>query len=180
MPNKNIFKLLIVFVGVISLTTGSNPDLTRTIKAETSQPLRVLFVGNSYTYVNDLPWLVEQMSLWARKNRPDTQKAITEAYTHIAREINSIVAPVGLAWERAVKETPELTLYHEDQSHPGPAGTYLAASVFYAIFYGKSPEGLTGRTFSTEFGKPAKANGSRRKASAKKTPDSFSVSPGKA
>ncbi|MBW4591750.1 MAG: SGNH/GDSL hydrolase family protein [Brasilonema angustatum HA4187-MV1] len=33
------------------------------------QPLRVLFIGNSYTYVNDLPWLTQQLSISARETR---------------------------------------------------------------------------------------------------------------
>lgn len=33
------------------------------------QPLRVLFIGNSYTYVNNLPWLTQRLSVSARETR---------------------------------------------------------------------------------------------------------------
>jgi hypothetical protein len=36
---------------------------------------------------------------WARKNAPETQQAITDAYTTIAEETGAILVPVGLAWQ---------------------------------------------------------------------------------
>jgi hypothetical protein len=80
---------------------------------------------------------------WARKNAPETQKQLTEAYLDIAQELNAIVAPVGIAWESALSQRPELALHQDDMAHPNPAGSYLAACVFYAAFYGESPEGLS-------------------------------------
>jgi hypothetical protein len=37
-----------------------------------------------------------------------------------------------------------LVLHAKDKRHPSKAGTYLAACVFYATIYEKSPEGLPG------------------------------------
>ncbi|HMV47455.1 MAG TPA: SGNH/GDSL hydrolase family protein [Blastocatellia bacterium] len=79
---------------------------------------------------------------WARQNNPASQTQLTEAYTKIGRELNASVAPVGLAWQAALKARPDLALHVEDKSHPNPAGSYLAACVFYAVLYGQSPEGL--------------------------------------
>jgi hypothetical protein len=42
---------------------------------------------------------------------------------------------------------PSLSLYHEDGSHPAPAGSYLAACVFYAVLLDKSPIGLPGNLY---------------------------------
>jgi formylglycine-generating enzyme required for sulfatase activity len=39
-------------------------------------------------------------------------------------------------------QDPGFELWHTDGSHPSLHGTYLAASVFYAVLTGKSPEGL--------------------------------------
>src|SRR5437667_7611009 len=39
-------------------------------------PIKVLFVGNSYTYVNNLPQVVEQMSLSANESRPLEAKMV--------------------------------------------------------------------------------------------------------
>src|SRR5262249_26278777 len=36
---------------------------------------------------------------WARLHAPETQKAITEAYTSIGRELDATVVPVGVAWQ---------------------------------------------------------------------------------
>ncbi|MCI0487272.1 MAG: SGNH/GDSL hydrolase family protein [Blastocatellia bacterium] len=200
-----------------SSSTKSGPD-------STGQRIRVLFIGNSYTYFNDLPSLLSQLAAsrkgskletssvtnggatlkrhweertalqrlkqgrwdyvvlqeqsllpindrdtmhryarlfdaeikkagaktvffltWARQNRPEMQQALTDAYFAIAGELGARVAPVGIAWQNALKDNPKLVLHNPDQSHPNAAGSYLAACVFYALFYDKTPEGLSGR-----------------------------------
>ena len=35
-------------------------------------------------------------------------------------------------------------MHSDDKKHPTRQGTYLAACVFYATMYGRSPEGLPG------------------------------------
>ena len=47
----------------------------------------------------------------------------------------------SLAFERSKSENPTIGLYCVDGKHPSLEGTYLAACVFYAALYGKSPEG---------------------------------------
>jgi hypothetical protein len=56
-----------------------------------------------------------------------------------------LVVPVGDAWRRVLANPPAPALHVADGSHPTPAGTYLAACVFYGVVHGKSPVGLTGR-----------------------------------
>ena len=63
-------------------------------------------------------------------------------YVTIAKELSVDVAPVGSAWKQAVSHTPPLDLWQEDGSHPTQSGTYLAACVFYASLFQKSPVGL--------------------------------------
>ncbi len=190
-----------------------------------SSPLRVLFIGNSYTYYHDMPTLVgrlaaaadarpleaalvvaagaslqrhwdqgqatarirearwdyvvlqEQSTLpifnpaqmheavrlldaavtesgartalyltWARRNLPKQQSAINRAYFAIGEELGAAVAPVGVAWQNALAERPDLVLHMKDQSHPNPLGAYLTACVFFATLYGTSPVGLEVRT----------------------------------
>jgi hypothetical protein len=77
-----------------------------------------------------------------RQNLPmdsfgEMQARLTRGYETIARELDAAVAPVGLAWERALERQPGLALFDTDGSHPTVAGTYLAACVFYEIFYGR-------------------------------------------
>jgi hypothetical protein len=82
---------------------------------------------------------------WAVQDKPDDQSAITRAYEELGNELKAKVAPVGKAWEMALKARPRVVLHGPDKKHPAPAGTYLAACVFYAAIYGKSPEGLPGK-----------------------------------
>ena len=181
---------------------------------------RVLFLGNSYTYKNDLPWMVAELArhadvaidvaamtpggatlerhwnekeavkvirkrsydfvvlqehslrplqepkkmatfaarfakeihrreattilflTWARRDKPETQAELTRVYREVAKKVQARIAPVGPAWAAARKQRPDLALHHEDGSHPTPAGSYLAACVFYAVLTQKSPVGL--------------------------------------
>jgi hypothetical protein len=82
---------------------------------------------------------------WARKTVPDDQAALTAAYMRATRETKSIVAPVGIAWAEVEKQNPSIELFYKDGSHPSPTGSYLAACVFYATIFGRSPEGLPSR-----------------------------------
>ena len=59
-----------------------------------------------------------------------------------------------MAWERAHREQPGLSLHFRDGSHPNPTGSYLAACVFYATLFGQTPEGLSPVRYSTRFGTP--------------------------
>lgn len=210
------------------------PDPVPTITPDPvpTDRLRVLFIGNSYTYVNDLPrqiqWMAEAagaevpldvvsvtpggMTLahhwsdgvarrlirqggwthvvlqeqstrpiddpdlffryarmfdeeidrvgaetvlyltWARQHRPASQDTLSHAYLTIADEVAARVAPVGIAWQRALEMDPALVLHNEDRSHPGPTGTYLAALVFYATLFDASPVGLPATRWSSGFG----------------------------
>ena len=79
---------------------------------------------------------------WAAKSRPRTQKNIAEAYSRIAVELGAVLAPVGLAWEKAQALDVKLNLHHLDGRHANPSGAYLTACVFYTVFFNTSPEGL--------------------------------------
>src|SRR5438128_1839628 len=73
---------------------------------------RVLFLGNSYTSVNDLP---------------DTLARLAWSGGH--RMVKAAQASSPGLWQ-------------DDGSHPTGKGTYLAACVFYAAIFGESPAGL--------------------------------------
>ena len=78
---------------------------------------------------------------WAYKDHPEMSAALAKAYETAGREIGAAVVPVGLAFKDARSARPGLQLYvAEDNKHPSPAGTYLAACTFYASLYGRSPE----------------------------------------
>jgi hypothetical protein len=216
---------------VTPVPTPTTPDPATTpppAATSASEPLRVLFVGNSYTFYNNLPgrfaelmhsggfdvevgqstnggwslsnhtmssqtpdkiagteWhyvVLQEQSVvhnpeggmypavraldrqseavgartvlfmtWGRQEGlpkagyPDyasMQAQIAANYVGIAAELDLILAPVGIAWQSALAQDPELDLWSADGSHPSPTGTYLASCVFYAVVAGESPEGL--------------------------------------
>ncbi|GIR17496.1 MAG: hypothetical protein CM15mP31_2440 [Gammaproteobacteria bacterium] len=77
-----------------------------------------------------------------RRFEPNLIKKITKTYFAAGKESNSIVIPVGLAYEIAYKERPNIKLHHVDGTHPSQLGTYLGAATVFASITGKSPEGL--------------------------------------
>ena len=78
---------------------------------------------------------------WARREL--TTEDIAQAFGDIAEELDVEVAPVGLAWARAMEERPDLDLYRSDKLHPSIHGSYLTVCVFYATMFEKSPVGLS-------------------------------------
>lgn len=97
---------------------------------------------------------------WGYKGQHDMAKALSDEYIKIAKKNKVKVVPVGLAFLAAEKSLPNIDLfvkdvlsvdtsaggptltYRNDIKHPSSAGTYLAACVFYASLYNKSPEGI--------------------------------------
>ncbi len=225
-------RLLIALLAIALL--GTLPAAQAQPAAD-AKPLRVLFIGNSYTSVNNLPAMVQSLAVaakenrkfefvavtpggysfqqhhdqdksqalariaeggwdfvvlqeqsqmpfmypkttlnygaklgelikaqkatpllyltWARENQPENQAALTKTYTELAKTLNAPIAPVGVAWEAAREQRKNLALYQKDQSHPSAPGSYLAACVFYATFYDKSPQNLPNRVMIGEPGK---------------------------
>ena len=80
---------------------------------------------------------------WAYKHKPEMAQPLAEAYTQLGYELDALVVPVGLAFELARIENPEMELYTEDRVHPSLLGTYLAANVFVATLYRLSPVGAS-------------------------------------
>jgi hypothetical protein len=218
---KRISLLFIACFFIFQSAWGISPS----VKKESQNPLRILFIGNSYTYFNNLPVLLSELATsanpskmleaqmivrggatlkmhweegaalkalqqgkwnyvvlqeqstlpitdpatmhkyarlfdaeikkagaktifhltWARQNQPENQVKLNDAYFGIAKELKAMIAPVGLAWEKAFKEDPKRVFHMEDKSHPNATGSYMAACVFYALIYEKSPEKLTNR-----------------------------------
>jgi|SRR5579863_6733200 len=67
---------------------------------------------------------------------------IAQAHRDAAKELNVEVAPVGLAWQQASKQRPEMNFYGPDREHPSIYGTYLATCVVYATIYNRDPSGF--------------------------------------
>ena len=66
------------------------------------------------------------------------QDRLTESYTEMAQNNESLLAPIGIAWKNIREHHPEINLYSSDGSHPSIQGSYLAACVFYAVLFDDS------------------------------------------
>ena len=77
------------------------------------------------------------------------QGRLTESYTEMAEDNNTLLAPVGIAWKSIRENHPNIDLYSSDGSHPSIQGSYLAACVFYSVMFNSSlinafiPQGIT-------------------------------------
>ncbi len=233
-----VYVCLFLFLIIALFSLIGKPVEVNSFQGTQQQTIRVLFIGNSYTYVNDLPWLTQQLAesaketrtletemvvvggatlkshwkggkalkllkakrwdyvvlqeqstlpitnpkemykyaslfdaeikrvnsqtvfylTWAKQNQPETQQILTDSYMTIAKELKAKVAPVGIAWQKVQKANPKLNLYSPDESHPSPIGSYIAACVFYTIFYQNTAVGLSRRIYSSQFSTPQEGN----------------------
>jgi hypothetical protein len=78
---------------------------------------------------------------WARAHAPQSQAAITEAYTSVGKEIGATILPAGLAWEKVLSEPKHPVLHDKDGSHPSFAGSYLSACTVLEALFGINPVG---------------------------------------
>jgi hypothetical protein len=72
----------------------------------------------------------------------EKQEVLSEAYLSVGREISAVVVPVGDVWWRFIAKHDSPALLDKDQSHPTLAGSYLAACVFLATLFRKTPLGI--------------------------------------
>lgn len=76
--------------------------------------------------------------------REEMQTQIAESYIKMAKEVDGLLSPAGIAFIRCAKDNPDIELWdEEDDMHPTLEGTYLAACTLYATLYHKSPVGLS-------------------------------------
>jgi hypothetical protein len=97
---------------------------------------------------------------WGYEGDIEMSLDLAKAYLDIGKQHRVKVVPVGLAFALVEQKYPDISLfvrdvlsvkvseqgqqvltYRKDIKHPSQAGTYLAALVFYASFYNKSPVG---------------------------------------
>ena len=64
---------------------------------------------------------------------------IAQAHREVGKELGVDVAPLGLAWERVMKDRLDVNLFARDFEHPSIYGTYLETLVVYATVFRRSP-----------------------------------------
>ena len=62
----------------------------------------------------------------------EMQKRLNAAYESLSSELGAVLAPVGVAWQRAQRDLPGVELL-EGTQHPTLAGTYLTAAVLCRV-----------------------------------------------
>ncbi|MBW4424306.1 MAG: hypothetical protein KME50_07565 [Nostoc desertorum CM1-VF14] len=60
---------LFLFLMIALFLLKKKPIEANSFQVNEQQAIRVLFIGNSYTYVNDLPWLTQQLAESAKETR---------------------------------------------------------------------------------------------------------------
>jgi hypothetical protein len=73
------------------------------------------------------------------------QQLLIEANTEAARQVDAIIAPVGVAWRNVLRDKPDLgrQFYKDDGYHPSYKGAFLTACVFYATLFDADPTELS-------------------------------------
>lgn len=85
-----------------------------------------------------------------KRYSPGMTDTVAQAYVAVGNELSALVIPVGLAFERAYRERPDIQLHKSfDGSHPSLLGTYLGACVVYQSVYGHSAKSIRYDYFGT-------------------------------
>lgn len=127
---KTVFYLTWARQDIPQMQEGTDP-------AQSPEYARAMFQIVGLTKATDFEALCQQQ-------KAGLVGGLNGAYFDIADELNAMVAPVGIAWKKALAVDPNLVLHQADKSHPNPKGSYLAACVFYATLLDRSPVGLPG------------------------------------
>lgn len=80
---------------------------------------------------------------WAEKSKPENQTEMTKAYINMAKEIDGILAPVGMVFEKMRIHHPEIELYNEDGGHASKVGSYIAAATLCCSIFKINPMELS-------------------------------------
>jgi len=74
----------------------------------------------------------------------EMKEKLRDAYEAVTQAVGGIRVPVGYGFAEARRIAPHVDLYKEDDYHPSPAGTYIAACLFYMALTGKDCAALPG------------------------------------
>ncbi len=69
------------------------------------------------------------------------QSRVSRGYFELASRLPAGMAPVGLAWQEALRRQPQLNLWSDDGRRPSLTGSYLTACVLYIQLTHRDPTG---------------------------------------
>ncbi|HEX5792555.1 MAG TPA: hypothetical protein VFY01_04715 [Rheinheimera sp.] len=79
---------------------------------------------------------------WPRRGNKEEGARIHQLHLSIAKAEPACVAPIGLAWERALQQNPGLKLHASDGNHAAFEGAFLTALVLYGTISKQDPADL--------------------------------------
>ena len=94
--------------------------------------------GSPYIYAT---WMYKGIS----NNNYNVVDPIQDALQPVADKTGAVMVPIDQAFRTLQKRHPNIPIFMSDNKHPSPVGTYLAACVYFRIFTGESPLGLSRR-----------------------------------
>jgi hypothetical protein len=111
----------------ICLLAATNLAMGGDDASASPKPLRILFIGNSFTYVNMLPEMIRQMSLAAREPRPAQYRMIAPGGCTLEKHWND-----GLAAHAIAEGGWDYVVLQEQSARPisDPAAMFRFARLF--------------------------------------------------
>ena len=110
-------------------------DLVELIKANGALPLQYSSFGVNKGYVT-------RSGYTKRMSRAEHTNLVTAYNAAVADMLGSKTVYTGVTFNSLLASNMRLGLYHTDNSHPSPAGSYLVAADFYAVIFGESPANI--------------------------------------
>jgi hypothetical protein len=94
-----------------------------------------------------MPWAFEDGTLWLPGYSHTyfvMQQLIYDNTLKFSDEVGFVIAPVGWAWNKVMKENTQLHyLFQSDFNHPSLRGSYLMACVIYSTLFLEETNGIT-------------------------------------
>lgn len=110
-------------------------DLVELIKANGALPLQYSSFGVNKGYVT-------RSGYTKRMSRAEHTNLVTAYNAAVSDMLGSKTVYTGVTFNSLLASNMRLGLYHTDNSHPSPAGSYLVAADFYAVIFGESPANI--------------------------------------
>lgn len=127
---------------LVILQGGSGEGLTKRDREEFSKVARQHIETIRSNDIEPALYMIHAYTASHENYVPDLIRIIEKMYTLTGNNNQTLVIPVGLAFETAYKERPDIKLHKVDATHPDLLGTYLAACTVFASVFGQSPVGI--------------------------------------
>lgn len=83
---------------------------------------------------------------WAKKDRPQDQELLNQAFQIYDQMEDVLVSPVGEIWMKVKNTCQDIELYAFDGAHASAYGDYLLSCVHYAVITGMTTKNLPYKT----------------------------------